>query len=134
MAGSPPRKKTFGTEAAGFRIDYAPGGHRLRLDGWGYWPPEVAAAFGEELAAACRAVTGPVEFRFNGPGLKPQGEDGREALRALLHELAGIELSGATIAVDNPLTKMQLTRLASASGVGERLTFESTPDPDAKEP
>jgi hypothetical protein len=117
MVALDPETMQVGTKAAGFRIMCQPGGKAVRVEGWGYWPADVALAFGRDMISACRKVSSPLSFLFDATELKPQGHDGQEALRTLMRCLVQFGLSSVTISTNNILTKMQLTRLAKECGV-----------------
>jgi len=121
MVAIDPSTTQVGTENAGYRIVCPPRGRALHVEGWGYWTPELAQAFGRDVTAACRTVLSPLGFVFDATRLKPQGREGQEALRSLLGCLARLELSGATVGTTNILAKMQLVRLAKECGVESRL-------------
>ena len=116
-----------GTATAGFRIVCAPGGTALRLEGRGYWSPDVALAFSRDVIAACRKVSSPLAFAFNATELKPQGREGQEALLTLMRCLAQFVLASATISTNNILTKMQLTRLAKDCGLQSQVQINEGP-------
>lgn len=115
--------RQVGSEAAGFRLVYPPGGRTLRIEAWGYWSPEVAAAFGRESASACRELSGPVSLVFDAMRLKPQSADGQGALRVMMKSVAGARISGGRVLVDNILTRMQLLRIAKECGLDRLLQF-----------
>lgn len=114
-----------GTEASGYRVSYIPRGNALHLECWGYLPPDVAAAFAKEAEAACRALMRPFEAGLTATELKPQGEEGREALRAVMKCMCLSGVSSVTVSVTNILTRMQLTRLANESGISNVIRFMS---------
>jgi hypothetical protein len=119
--------REVGDEVAGFRVQYTPGESSLHIECWGYWVSDLAAVFGREAVAACQEVSTPMDFVLDATALKPQGEQGQEALRALLSRLASLKLATVRIFTGNILTKIQLTRLARASNVDSRLQFDSLP-------
>lgn len=125
MGTTDPKAREFGTAGGGFRISVQ--GGTFRLEGWGYWPADVASTFTREIEAACRNMVPPVDFSFVASALKPQGDEGQQALRTLMQCLAKANLSSARVAAENILTRMQLVRIASACGAEGRLRFESIP-------
>jgi hypothetical protein len=88
----------------------------------------VADSLCAEVGAVCRAVAGPVDFVLVGTELKPQGEEGREALRALFERLAELEVGSASVFLDNVLTKMQLARLAGGTRLERQLRYRPISD------
>jgi hypothetical protein len=114
----------YGTELAGFRIQYAPGGHSLRLHAWGFWTSDIAEAFGRAATTACLEVLVPIDFVFDASDLKPQNADGQAALRSMMKGLAPLRFSNARVIVSNLLTRMQLTRLARECSASTVLRFE----------
>jgi hypothetical protein len=125
MPRSDPRTQQGGTDTAGYRITHSAGGHTLSLEAWGYFDSSVAAAFTRQATVACEELLPPVELVLDASDLKPQGDEGQRALRAIMESLAPLALSGATIYVDNILTRMQLTRLAKEYSLDGRLKFEN---------
>lgn len=111
-----------GNEAGGFRFAGSPSA-ALRVQVWGYWPPEVASAFGREAMSACQLLTPDSAFTLEASELKPQGGEGQEALRVMLRALSALSFAKGTIIAANTLTRMQLTRLLRECGMDERLSF-----------
>jgi hypothetical protein len=127
MSDKRPEIREVGDEVAGFRIKYTPEENALHIECWGYWIADVAAVFGWDAVAACQEVSTPLDFVLDASALKPQGEQGQGALRALMSGLASLQLSSTKVFTGNILTKIQLTRLARECGVDKRLQFDSHP-------
>ena len=123
MSADDTHARQAGTEAAGYRVSYTPRSGALHLECWGYLTPDLAAAFSKEAEDACRALSRPFEVGLTATELKPQGEEGREALRAVMKCMQLWGVSGVMVSVNNILTKMQLTRLANESGIAGSVRF-----------
>jgi hypothetical protein len=80
----------FGDEKAGFYLAYVFGRGALRVDVWGYWEASVGETFTRETARAIRDTGRPLSLTMNATGLKPQGGEGQEALRAFIRLLASV--------------------------------------------
>ena len=110
-----------GDATGGFYVSAAAPAFRLRV--WGYWAPDVVAAFAREVPAACQRLTAAAELLVDADELKPQGADGQEALRVWFRGLATLTFAKGNVVASNALTRMQLTRLMRECGVFERLSF-----------
>jgi hypothetical protein len=111
------RNKTFGTDAAGFRIWRETEPSTLRVSCWGYWPSDVAATFAQETVAAFKGLPTPVSFLLDASLLRPQGEVGQKALLSLMKALAQLQIVRANVLVSDILTRMQLVRLANECSI-----------------
>ncbi len=112
-----------GGEAGGFRVTGTPQA-ALRVEAWGYWPPEVVTAFTRAAPAATQQLAPSAMFTLDATNLKPQGADGQEALRAMLRALAPLAFSKGVILASNVLTSMQIARLLRECKLDGRLVFE----------
>jgi hypothetical protein len=111
-----------GTEAGGYRVSGSPS-TTLRISVWGYWPPDVSAAFSREASGVCRDLAPDSIFALDARDLKPQGAEAQEALRVLFRALAPLTFEKAVVRASHPLTRMQLTRLMRECGLDGRLIF-----------
>jgi hypothetical protein len=105
----------LGTESAGYRVATTQDG--LEIESWGFWTPEVASAFEEEVIAACRSVPQLLSCHWNAADMKPQAEHGRGAVRSLMILLSSLQVPDCQIVADNALTMMQFRRLARECGL-----------------
>ena len=110
-----------GTEAFGFRVTGAPAA--VRIEAWGYWPPDVASAFARQVTPITRKFSPDAVFAFDANELKPQGIEGQEALRAFFVGLSTTAFAKGTLLARNVLTRMQLTRLLRECGLDQRIGF-----------
>lgn len=108
---------------AGFRTAYQPSS-ALHIEVWGYWTNEVAAAFTREALPFAAKLGAATAFVLDAKALKPQGAEGQEALRGFFRALSAGSFGKATLATDNVLTRMQLTRLLRECGLDGRVGFE----------
>jgi hypothetical protein len=120
-AESPPADQS--TEAAGFRTAYQPS-TALHIEVWGYWTTDVAAAFTREALPLAAKLGASTAVLLDAKALKPQGTEGQDALRVLFRALSTGSFGKATLATDNVLTRMQLTRLLRECGLDGRVGFE----------
>jgi hypothetical protein len=125
MSADDTHAREGGTEAAGYRISHASRGSVLNIECWGYLQPDIAATFASEAEAACRLLVPPFEVQLTATELKPQGEEGRAALRAVMKRMSVSGVSAVTVSTTNALTKTQLTRLANETGIGASVRFVS---------
>lgn len=109
-------------DAAGFRIaDQAP--TALQIEVWGYWTSAVADAFTREAPPFAAKLGAAATFVLDAKALKPQGAEGQEALRVFFRALSAGTFAKATLATENVLTRMQLTRLLRECGLDGRVGF-----------
>ena len=109
-------------EAGGFRVAFA--STVLSINAWGYWPPEVAEAFGREAAAIGQKPIRVATFVLDAADLKPQGAEGQEAMRTLFKVLAEMKIEKGTFIANNLFTKMQLLRLLRECGLEQRVAAD----------
>jgi hypothetical protein len=103
-----------GDDTAGFSVDLAVGS--ILVKGWGFWRREVAAPFASRVVEMCRGQQRGTTLRLEMTELKPLREEGQQSFRDLLRSLPGLNLSRVYVVTSNPLTRMQLMRLAADSG------------------
>ncbi len=111
-----------GDENAGFSVD-APFVGNVRVTGWGFWSVEVASAFASAVVNACRSQPRGATLAIDMSGLKPMREQGQEAFALLLRSLEALGISQTSVVTTNPLTKLQLVRIASESAAGARVEW-----------
>lgn len=108
---------TTGDGQAGFNIDL----HRnmVRVEGWGFWPEEVASGLDKALADFCRGNDhgGVLEIDF--VRLKPMRQEGQDAFLRLLEALPALGLNKVRVKAGSDLTRLQLIRLVGISGKKE---------------
>jgi hypothetical protein len=121
MAGPESPSGGYGTEAGGFRLLNT--ASEFRVECWGYWNAEVCAAFRKHGTLAAWKLTGLGAFVLDAKQLKPQGNDGQEALREFFRALSATPFTKGSVSAENALTRMQLTRLVREGGLDGRMTF-----------
>jgi hypothetical protein len=110
------RAERAGSDAGGLRLTATLA--ELRLEAWGYWSPEVVAAFRRQSISAARKLGDEPGFVLDGKGLKPQGADGQDALREFSRTLAALPVVRCSVNASNALAGMQLTRPGARSWTG----------------
>jgi hypothetical protein len=104
-------------EAGGFRITVS--SSLLSINVWGYWPPEVAAAFTREATAISQKPMRVGALVLDASALKPQGAEGQAALRVMFNVLAAMGVAKGTFIADSLFSKMQLVRLLRECGLDQ---------------
>jgi hypothetical protein len=117
-----PGPERVGGDAGGFKLTTTAA--ELRIEAWGYWSPEVVAAFRRQSISATRKLGDGTVFVLESKGLKPQGTDGQDALRDFFTALAALPVARGSIIATNSLARMQLTRLVREGGLDERVSFD----------
>lgn len=108
---------THGGEKAGFSVEYDPGRHAIQLEGWGFWPNEVAAELDRAVVATCRLAVGSFDVVVDATRLVPQREDGQAALARMFLSLRAFTVRHVAIVAPSMLTRMQFIRLAKEAQV-----------------
>lgn len=122
MPGGADSSTNVGSEAGGFRI-YDSSDGNLRIAAWGYWPVDVIDEFNVQAAVAIQTLVAVGVFVFDCKGLKPQGAQGQDAIRALFRVLARLPFAKGLIVKGNAMTCMQLARLLRECGAEKRFEF-----------
>jgi hypothetical protein len=107
------------TDAGGFRVNVS--ATLLSVTAWGYWPPDVAAAFSREAAAFSQKLRPVAAFVLDAAEMKPQGTEGQEALREMFRAVAAMNVAKVSLVANNVFTKMQIDRLLRECGLNGRL-------------
>jgi hypothetical protein len=103
-----------GDDLAGFSVDRtAP--DRILVKAWGFWSVEVSSIFEPTVASACSGRPKGGALHLDMTEVKPMRDEGQQAVMRLLRALPSLGITRAVIAVTNPLTKLQLVRLATES-------------------
>jgi hypothetical protein len=111
-----------GTDGGGFRL--TSGIVEFRIEGWGYWTPDVISAFRRQAPPAARKLGAAGLFVFDATNLKPQGTDGQDALCEIFRLLAALPFARGSVMASNVLSRMQITRLLREGGLDGRVTFD----------
>jgi hypothetical protein len=109
----------IGDELAGFSVDSAPS-QGVRVKGWGFWSVEVATAFAGAVLDAVRNQPRGAPLTLDLADLKPMRDEGQQALSRVLRAAPSLGTGSTSIVTTNPLTRLQLVRLASESGADVR--------------
>ncbi len=114
-----------GDEQAGFSVDSAPSdGVRVRC--WGFWSVEVASAFAGAVLGACRAQPRGGSLTLDLVDLKPMREEGQQSLSRVLRAAPSLGAGSVSIVMTNPLTRLQVVRLASEANADVRFVSGTT--------
>ena len=103
-----------GDDTAGFSVSYSPTGGTL-VFGWGFWDNEVALTFAAAVIEACQDRGG-VPLTLDMSELKPMRDEGQRSFSQVLRSLQHLGIPRTSIVTANPLTKLQLVRLATENG------------------
>lgn len=108
-----------GDELAGFSVSAAPS-DGVKVKGWGFWSVPVATAFAGAVLEACRTQARGAPLTLDLSDLKPMRDEGQQALSRVLRAAPGLGIGAISIVTTNPLTRLQLVRLATESGADVR--------------
>ena len=113
----------IGDDQAGFSAVFDPAVSAIRVRGWGFWSAEVATAFAGTVVEACQAGPKGKTLLMDMTGLKPMRDEGQQSFGKLMARLPKLGVARVTVAIDNPLTKLQLLRLVTEHGRKESVEF-----------
>lgn len=102
-----------GDEKSGFSVDFDASSATVRVRGWGFWSPAVAAAFCPAVENACRDRAAGLTLVMDMNDLKPMREEGQASFSTLVTLLPRLGITKASATSTNQLTKLQLLRVAS---------------------
>jgi hypothetical protein len=111
-----------GDDTTGFSVAVVSPG-TVGVAGWGFWSIDVALAFANAVSDAVRGQPRGVKLRIDMSRLKPMREQGQQAFAALMRGLKELGITQTQVVTANPLTKLQLVRLASESAPGARIEW-----------
>jgi hypothetical protein len=104
--------RTGGDQDNGFRIDRDLPNGIVRARAWGFWPLELAQAFVGAIQDECKFAMR-ATLSLDATKLKPQREVAIAELAAALRAAVQSGVIRVVIHTENPLTRLQLTRIAS---------------------
>jgi hypothetical protein len=107
-----------GDDGAGFSLGHDPSRNTLEVRAWGFWNADVAASFGVKVVAALRRAPGGKRLVLDVSDLKPMREEGQKSFADLFRSLSSLGVASASVVTTSQLTKLQLARIATASGAG----------------
>ena len=107
--------KQFGRDDSGFSLVLR--GSVVMVRAWGYWEADLASQFAPAVLQMCGSVGKPFRMIIDGSTLKPQGEHGQQAFRALVAGATGLGLVRAAVIVKNSITRIQLMHITKESAV-----------------
>jgi hypothetical protein len=113
-----------GDDREGFSVELDPRTNVVRVAAWGFWGPEVAAAFSDQVLLVCADARTRFAMFVDCAGLSPQRSEGQDAWGRLMLEVDA-RVGRASAVVPNAVTRLQLVRLAKANN-GRSWTFFST--------
>jgi hypothetical protein len=106
-----------GDDSAGFSVEHL-AQDRTVVKAWGFWSVAVAAAFETTLVGACAGRPKGGALTLDMSELKPMREEGQQAVSQVLRALPALGFQRVSVVTTNPLTKLQLVRLAAESRAG----------------
>jgi len=112
-----------GDNEAGFSVNIDPSGNTVEVRAWGFWSVTVAAQFGDTVSQACLSCAKGATLVMEMSDLKPMRDEGQDSFEQLMKSLPRLGLSKTLITTTNQLTKLQLLRLVSQSGVKNLVQF-----------
>jgi hypothetical protein len=113
-----------GDDKAGFSMrDDDPSPHRVEVIAWGFWTIEVAAAFASTVIARIRERPRGVQLLLDMSELKPMREQGQDAFATLIRALPSLGVVKTQVVTTSPLTRLQLVRVATQTGVGSTIEW-----------
>lgn len=117
----------FGDSEAGFSVEHDPITRTVRVDGWGFWSPEVAVEFGDAVIEACRNTPDARDMVMNMARLKPLRDEGLDAVGRVLSAAVRLGVSLKSVVTGSHITKLQLLRLVKSCQPNSRVDFRSAP-------
>jgi hypothetical protein len=114
-----------GTDESGYSLES--GVLSVQVRAWGFWDVPLAASFAGAVVDALRAAGPRVALRIVATDLKPQGEAGEAAFRALIAAATKLGLDGAELVVGNAITKLQLARIVREVGARSWMITTGSP-------
>ncbi len=117
--------KRVGTEQAGFSVVFDAEARAVRVRAWGFWSADVAAAFAKTIVDVCLGTPKGGVLFLDMTGLKPMRDEGQASFGTLMASLPKLGIARAIVTIDNPLTKLQLLRLAAEHGRKDCVEFTS---------
>ena len=114
----------IGDDSAGFSVGQDPVAGTVRVTGWGFWSPAVAASYATKVVAACRDKPG-AGLVLDMTDLKPMREEGQRAFATVMRSLPALGVTRVSIVTASQMTKLQLVRLASENGASAYVQWVS---------
>jgi hypothetical protein len=112
----------IGDDTTGFTVE-VPSPGTVRVTGWGFWSIDVALAFANAVSDSVRTQPRGVKLSIDMSKLKPMREQGQQAFAALMRALKELGVGQTQVVTANPLTKLQLVRLATESAPAARIEW-----------
>jgi len=99
-----------GSDESGFSVETNAVGVRVRA--WGFWDAATAANFAPAVFGALRGgMTRRPQLLIDATQLKPQRDEGQQAIRDLVESASKLGVARAEFVVTNAITKMQVSRI-----------------------
>jgi hypothetical protein len=117
----------YGNDESGFTVGNGTNGEsgRVVVEGWGFWDVGLAADFERATLAVCREAKRPLRVTLDLSRLRPQRDEGQEAIAKVLGTLVLLGMERAVIKAASAITKMQLMRIARATTPTGLVEFSS---------
>jgi hypothetical protein len=113
----------FGTDQAGFSVEYDGEANTVCVEGWGFWDAQVASSFGPVVRDACRGRPRGMALTLDMSRLRPMRDEGQRSFASLMGAVGGLGIRETSILTGSELVKLQLLRLVAESGAKERTRF-----------
>jgi hypothetical protein len=113
-----------GDEREGFSVELDRTANVVRVAAWGFWGPDIAAAFPDDVLSVCANARTRFGLFMDCSGLNPQRAEGQNAWGRLMVQV-GSRATLAFVVVPNAVTRLQLIRIAKTTRA-THWTFFST--------
>jgi len=113
----------FGDDEAGFSVDVDTTARAVKIDGWGFWDPKVAAAFDSIVIEVCRGAPRGSDVSIDMGRLKPMRDEGQSAVAHVVSTLAQLKVGTIAFTTTSHLTKLQLMRIVRDAAPKDRVSF-----------
>jgi hypothetical protein len=113
QASSAARRR--GDDEEGFTVELDLVTNIVHVAAWGFWGTDVARAFSRDVLAVCAGARMPFGLLVDCARLHPQRSEGQEAWSDLMRDLRA-RVGRIGVVAPNAVTKLQLARIAKATG------------------
>jgi hypothetical protein len=113
----------FGSDQAGFTVEYEADTRTVCVEAWGFWDASVASSFGSVVRDACRGRPRGTTLKLDMSRLKPMRDEGQKSFAVLMGCVGGLGIQETRIQTSSELTKLQLLRIVAENGAREHTRF-----------
>src|SRR5262245_53867368 len=100
----------FGTTQEGFDISFDEPTRVIRVQLRGFWDADVARKFAPAVIEAWQVANNPTGLMLDAAGLRPQRDEGEEAIGKLMSALGELGVAQVTVTTDSAIARLQLLR------------------------